>query len=264
MKKEMETAERKVKSKRRRREVRIDAGGLSYRELNERVCRELAAGAGRIVLQRVNGQRYLGVGVSGNATLVVRGTPGNDLAAFMDGLTVVVKGNGQDGIGNTMSSGKVIVHGSAGDIVGHSMRGGEIYLRGEAGYRAGIHMKSYREFYPVIVVGGRAGNFLGEYMAGGLIVVLGLDRRPGVPVVGKYCGTGMHGGKMYVRGGVEEHQLGKEVKTFALDREDRRLLKKYLREFGRHFGLDPEPILRKRFVKLLPSTHRPYGKLYAY
>lgn len=54
------------------------------------------------------------------------------------------------------------------------MRGGEIYVRGNAGYRAGIHMKAYRDKRPVMVIGGRTGSFLGEYQAGGYIIVLGL------------------------------------------------------------------------------------------
>ena len=57
------------------------------------------------------------------------------------------------------------------------MRGGEIYVKGNVGWRSGIHMKSYLEKFPVIVIGGKAGDFLGEYMAGGIIILLGLDGR---------------------------------------------------------------------------------------
>ena len=60
-----------------------------------------------------------------------------------------------------------IIHGGAGDIVGHSMRGGEIYIRNNVGYRCGIHMKEYLDQKPMIVVGGTAQDYLGEYMAGG-------------------------------------------------------------------------------------------------
>mgnify|MGYP002508793462 CR=1 FL=1 len=57
---------------------------------------------------------------------------------------------------------------------GYAMRGGKIFVKGNAGYRAGIHMKAYEEKKPVMVIGGTAGSFLGEYQAGGVIVVLGL------------------------------------------------------------------------------------------
>ena len=42
------------------------------------------------------------------------------------------------------------------------MRGGEIFIKGDVGYRVGIHMKAYLDHQPKIVVGGKAGDFLGE------------------------------------------------------------------------------------------------------
>ena len=66
-----------------------------------------------------------------------------------------------------MNDGTIIVHGSIGDAAGYAMRGGEIFVRGSAGYRAGVHMKAYEDKLPVMVIGGCAGSFLGEYQAGG-------------------------------------------------------------------------------------------------
>ncbi len=43
--------------------------------------------------------------------------------------------------------------------------------------RGGIHMKQYQEKRPLLIVGGSARAFLGEYMAGGLILVLGRKGR---------------------------------------------------------------------------------------
>lgn len=61
-----------------------------------------------------------------------------------------------------MNGGSIVVRGSVGDTAGYAMRGGEIYVQGNAGYRAGIHMKAYQDQQPVIVIGGRAGSFLGN------------------------------------------------------------------------------------------------------
>jgi len=36
-------------------------------------------------------------------------------------------------------------------------------------------MKEYGGRKPIIVIGGKAGGFLGEYMAGGIMLVLGLN-----------------------------------------------------------------------------------------
>lgn len=244
--------------------MRIDAKGLHYKELNELIRRAVHNGGKDIMLDNVNGQRYIGAGLSGDIKITINGVPGNDLACFMDGPAILVNSNSQDGIGNTMNAGRIVVHGSSGDIVGHSMRGGRIYIKGNAGYRIGIHMKSYKDLYPVIIIGGVVGDFLGEYMAGGLIAVLGLGRGPDEPLVGNYCGTGMHGGAMYIRGGIRDYQLGREAKRAGLNAEDHRLLKKYLKEYCACFSLDLNEIANNNFTKLIPSSQRPYGKLYAY
>jgi glutamate synthase domain-containing protein 3 len=245
--------------------LRIDAKGLHYRDLNEKIHQAVNSGDKEFTLDNVNGQRYIGDGLTGdNIKIVVNGTAGNDLAAFMDGPTIIVNPSAQDGIGNTMNAGKVIIHGNAGDIVGHSMRGGRIYVRGDAGYRVGIHMKAYEHLYPVVIIGGTAGDFLGEYMAGGLIVVLGLDSGKDAPVAGNYAGTGMHGGMMYIRGSIKDYQLGKEVEKFNLGSEDEKTLEEYLKDYCTCFSLDLGEIMDGRFIKLSPSSHRPYGKLYAY
>ena len=244
--------------------MRINAKGLHYKELNGLIHQAVDSGKTNIILDNVNGQRYIGDGLSGDIKITINGVPGNDLAAFMDGPTIIVNSNAQDGIGNTMSAGKIIVYGDVGDITGHSMQGGKVYIKGNAGYRIGIHMKSYKDLYPVIIIGGRTCDFLGEYMAGGLIVVLGPGKNPDEAIVGDYCGTGMHGGTMYIRGNIEDYQLGKEVKKFSLNKEDDKILRKYLKEYCSCFSLNLEEMIGGNFVKLVPSSHRPYGKLYAY
>jgi glutamate synthase domain-containing protein 3 len=147
--------------------------------------------------------------------------------------------------------------------VGYAMRGGKIYIKGNAGYRVGIHMKAFNQLSPVIIIGGRGGNFLGEYMAGGMIILLGLDRQKKSPV-GTYVGTGMHAGKIYVRGYVRNYQLGKEIRLFDVNQDDWQEMLPFLEEYCRDFHLSLEDITKEPFVKLSPYSHRPYGKLYAY
>lgn len=244
--------------------MRIDAKGLHYRKLNEIIHLKTQSGEKNFILDNVNGQRYIGAGLSKNVKIIINGVPGNDLAAFMDGPTIIVNSNGQDGIANTMNDGKIIIHGRVGDIAGHSMRGGKLYIKGDAGYRVGIHMKAYKNLYPVIIIGGVAGDFLGEYMAGGLIIVLGLEKNKSDPIVGNYCGTGMHGGAMYLRGDLKNYQLGKEVKKTNMDKKDKEVLKKYLKEYCNYFSLNLNEVISGTFKKLIPVDLRPYGKLYAY
>lgn len=182
----------------------------------------------------------------------------------MDGPIITVHGNAQDGCGNTLNSGEIVVHGHAGDIIGLSARGGKIFVREDVGYRAGIHMKEYQGKKPVLVIGGTAQDFLGEYMAGGILILLGLNLNKGEHHQANFIGTGMHGGVIYLRGSVKDYQLGKEVGVAELEEADHQILKKLVGEFTAHFSYDAEEILKHRFIKLFPLWLRPYGRLYAY
>ncbi|MFO7995825.1 MAG: hypothetical protein R6U93_01560 [Dehalococcoidia bacterium] len=244
--------------------VKIDASGIYYRELNARLRHLVSDGVQRIAIHNVYGQRYIGTDLDKAVEIEIFGTPGNDLGALMDGPRIIVRGNAQDGCGNTMNSGEIIVHGHAGDIVGLSARGGKIFLREDVGYRAGIHMKEYMDKKPVLVVGGTAQDFLGEYMAGGILILLGLNLGEKERHKAKFIGTGMHGGIIYMRGSVEDYQLGKEVGVAELEEDDHRILRQFVAEFAAHFDYDAEEILSHKFTKLFPRWLRPYGRLYAY
>jgi glutamate synthase domain-containing protein 3 len=242
--------------------MRIDAKGLQFKQLNKLLRDAVHEGAREIEVVNVNGQRYIGTGINGGVRIIIRGTPGNDLGAFMDSPTIISYGDAGDCAGNTMNAGRIIIHGGAGDVVGYSMRGGEIYIRGDVGYRVGIHMKEYSGRFPVIVIGGVARSFLGEYMAGGRIVVLGLEENDG-ELVGDYLGTGMHGGKMYIRGVVPQEKLGIGVKVDSLNESDLTELRRIITDYCETFEFSPTKILESSFKKVVPITHRPYGKMYA-
>ena len=64
--------------------MRIDAKRIYYRELNELIHKSVSNGRKNIILDNVNGQRYIGGGLSGkNIKITVNGVPGNDLATFV-------------------------------------------------------------------------------------------------------------------------------------------------------------------------------------
>jgi glutamate synthase domain-containing protein 3 len=244
--------------------VKIDAGGVFYRDLNRRLRELVTNGTRRIELQNLYGQRYIGTDLDKAVEIEIFGTPGNDLGAFMDGPRIIIRGNAQDGCGNTMNEGEIVVHGHAGDILGFSARGGKIFVREDVGYRAGIHMKEYGDKKPVLVIGGTAQDFVGEYMAGGILILLGLNLSDGVCHRANFIGTGMHGGVIYLRGNVEGYQLGKEVGVAQLEEKDYQILQRFVGEFAAHFGYDSGEILKHRFIKLFPRWLRPYGRLYTY
>jgi len=251
------------------RRAEVNALGFKHKEINDLLLHVVKKGAREITINNVFGQRYIGsrLYLPGNEEKVkidVYRFPGNDLGAFLSGHRITVYGNAQDGVGNTMDDGEIVVHGRAGDVVAMSMRGGKIFIRDNVGYRTAIHMKEYKDKVPVLVIGGTAQDFFGEYMAGGRVILLGLNLKENEYHKAHYIGTGMHGGVIYLRGNVEEHQLGKEVGVRPLDDHDMEILRQYVEEFCRHFGYDAGEILAGKFQKLLPVSKRPYGKIYAY
>lgn len=244
--------------------IELDATNYSYRRLNEEIRELVAAGEKEIHLHNVLGQRYLGTGLTDpELRLEIDGVPGEDLAAFLGNGRIVANQNAQDGVGNTMNDGKVIVRGMAGDVVGYGMRGGRVYIGGNVGYRVGIHMKGYRDKQPIIVVGGKAGAFFGEYMAGGYLILLGMGAGDG-PVVGDYCATGMHGGVMFVRGQLPDRYLNPQVDATPLTEVDCAALEPILHDFQAELGVDENLVDFSRYRKVTPRSERPYGSLYAY
>lgn len=239
--------------------MNINTEGMHFEELNKKIKE---ASDNKIIIDNCMGQRYIGSGLSGKE-IIINGTAGNALGAYLDGSTIRVNGNAQDATGDTMDAGTIYVHGSSGDACGYAMRGGEIFIRDNAGYRAGIHMKQYNEKKPVLVVGGRVGSFLGEYLAGGVIIVLGLNN-DGIYITGNFCGTGMHGGKIYLRCDKPPKNLPEQVVIREATESDMDEVKPYIKEFCDEFGKEYNIILDKRFYCLIPNTKNPYKQLYTY
>jgi glutamate synthase domain-containing protein 3 len=235
--------------------VDISALNLDFRQLNE----QIKATEGDVCVYDCYGQRYIGSGFKGRS-ITIYGTPGNALGAYLDGAVIEVWGNVQDATGDTMNGGKIIVHGNAGDALGYAMRGGCIFVRGDAGYRTGIHMKQYKDKKPVIVVGGKVGSFLGEYLAGGMIIVLGINSED-VPV-GDFTGTGMHGGCIFIRTSKELVGLPAQVTADIASDEDKKEMLPFLFEFAGYFGMDAERLAEDRYYILRPNALNPYKQLY--
>jgi len=240
---------------------RVDAEGMYYKDLNTILRTIVSNGAEKVEIRNVCGQRYIGTDLETTSQIDIYGTPGNDLGAFMNGPKLVVHGNVQEGCGNTMNDGQIIVHGNAGDITGHSMRGGSIFIRDDVGYRVGIHMKEYHRKKPKIVIGGTAQDFLAEYMAGGIVLVLGLTLSKGGRSKARFVGTGMHGGVIYERGDIIETSKG--TKLMKIGKRDIRVIEALVGEYCNHFGLKPEEIMNCQFYKIVSVSKRPYENLYS-
>ena len=121
-------------------------------------------------------------------------------------------------------------------------------------------MKQYKEKCPMIVLGGEAGCFLGEYLAGGIIVALGLDSDD-IPV-GDFAGTGMHGGEMWIRSDKMPEDLPQQVVAEKADKKELEKIMPLISQFSEYFGVSVENITNNAFYKLTPNAKNPYRQLY--
>ena len=234
----------------------LNVKSMDYKALNE----ALRKNATDITLEECCGQRFIAAGMS-DKNITINGVPGNALGAYLNGSTIIVNANAQDAVGDTMNEGQIFIHGNIGDAAGYAMRGGKIYVKGNAGYRAGIHMKAYKDKIPVMVIGGTAGSFLGEYQAGGIIIVLGLCSE-GRRIVGNFPCTGMHGGKMFLRGECNDIIFPSQVTAKAATETDVQEIKKYISEYCDFFGYDENEILNSHFTVVTPDSKNPYRQMY--
>lgn len=234
----------------------LDATDIEFRELNERIRNTNQD----IEITGCMGQRFIASGLS-NRQISINGVPGNALGAYLNGASISVFGNAQDAVGDTMNDGEIVIHGNIGDAAGYAMRGGKIFVKGNSGYRAGIHMKAYKDKHPTLVIGGCAGSFLGEYQAGGTIIVLGLncaDKK----IVGNFPCTGMHGGKMFLRGKCDGITFPKQVTTHLADMTEKEEIFPVLKRFCDVFEFDYNEIIDSDFTIVLPDTKNPFKQMY--
>jgi glutamate synthase domain-containing protein 1/glutamate synthase domain-containing protein 3 len=186
----------------------IDCRGKTSNEINSQIFSGVSCGSSGIMLENASGERFIGIGISikKNFKIEIVGFPGNCLANLNDGATFEVFGNVADDVADTMHSGGVIVHGNARDVLGQALQGGDIFVRGCVGNRAAIQMREYKNARPFVLIGETADDYLGEYMAGGVVCLLNLSDSE--KAVGKCVGTGMVGGAIYIRGNIQDTQIG--------------------------------------------------------
>jgi glutamate synthase domain-containing protein 1/glutamate synthase domain-containing protein 3 len=187
----------------------IDARYMGYRELNREIA-EKALRKRVVRVANVMGHRYIGMnlprlGIEG-VRIELYGVAGNCLANLNRSNIFYVYGNVSDDCGDTMHGGKIVITGDARDVLAQALQGGKIFVGGNAGNRVGVQMREYRDRRPYLVIGGRVDNYLGEYMAGGVIFVL--NTRGLSEPTGSYVGSGMVGGRIYIRGKVSPSRIG--------------------------------------------------------
>jgi len=136
-------------------------------------------------------------GFRGKLNLTFTGSAGQSLGVWnIQGVNLKVVGECNDYVGKGMNGGSIVAHPPAnvsfaaqdnviaGNTCLYGATGGEVFLSGRVGERFGV-----RNAGCVAVIEG-AGDHLGEYMTGGVIVSLGR--------IGRNVGAGMSGGLLYI------------------------------------------------------------------
>ena len=189
------------------------------------------------------GERYIGCGMK-------------------NGIMHIEGGNVQDAAADTMNAGLLAVNGSAGDALAYGMRGGRVYIRGDAGYRAGVHMKAYGDRKSILVIGGRTGSFLGEYLAGGIIIVLNLGEEK--DITGYFCGNGMYAGTIYLRTQRPPVNLSDKLITRKAGKEEMEsVIRPLVTDFASVFSLSTAHCLEGAFMAIEADKSKSYSQLYA-
>jgi glutamate synthase domain-containing protein 3 len=174
-------------------EATLDVPELrDYDLINKELQRLLDAGATRVVLAGVEGQRLLAANLRGpwSATIVIEGDSGPELAAGLDArnVTVVCRGRAADAAGSGLRAGRVVIGQGSGDGLGYAQRGGTIVVRGDAGHRAGLLQAG-----GLLIVLGATGRLTAERQSGGFFVAH--EGR-----LGPHEGRGRRGGSLFLLG----------------------------------------------------------------
>ncbi len=115
--------------------------------------------------------------------------------------SIEIMGPVSDDVGWLNAGAEIVVHGHAANGVANGMAQGKIYISGNIGSR-GMTMTKYNPRFepPEIWVLGSVGDYFGEFMAGGIAVVCGVDPQDSENILGYRPLVGMVGGKVFFRG----------------------------------------------------------------
>lgn len=229
----------------------ILALGMDYKELNRKIAEHLM-NKDEVIVAGIMGHRFIGINLPRlnlrNKKLFLYGTVGNAMANLNESNDFYVYGNVADDACDTMHGGKVVILGDAGDVLAQTFQNGKIFVKGNAGNRVGIQMREYKDRRPYLVIGGLVDDYLGEYMAGGVIIVLGLNIKN--EPVGNFIGSGMVGGRIYIRGKVSKSKIGLQPERYEILNFLRALLlEKYISEN------EFEQLSNKSYIEIMDSLN---------
>lgn len=184
---------------------RVDGKRVTSRVLEKRLQQAMLDGIRNIAIE-AHGQHGIGGRLwrAGDEPVHIKisGSPGQRLGSMGFSNTVVeVFGPASDDTGWLNAGAEIIIHGSAGNGTANAMAKGKIYIAGSIGARGMTMTKQNPRFeHPELWVLGSAGDYFGEFMAGGVAVVCGVQPQDPNNVLGYRPLVGMVGGQVFYRG----------------------------------------------------------------
>ena len=160
------------------------------------------------------------------------GHPGQRAGSLGNANTrIEIMGPASDDVGWLNAGAQIVVHGSASNGTMNGAAQGKVYIGGSIGARGMTMTKQNPRFEPPeLWVLGAAGDYFGEFMAGGIAVICGHGFGTDNSIMGYRPLVGMVGGKVFVRGSVDGFSE-KDAKVIALSNEDWDWLLKNLKTF---------------------------------
>ena len=184
---------------------KMDGNRLDSRILEERIQEAIAGGYRHLTVQAF-GQHGIGGRLwrAGDDAVHVKveGHSGQRLGSLGFPNTVIeVDGPASDDVGWLNAGAQIVVRGHAGNGAANAMAQGRVYVEGNIGSRGMTMTKQNPRFSPPeLWVLGSVGDYFGEFMAGGIAVICGVDPQDPGNILGHRPLVGMVGGKVFFRG----------------------------------------------------------------
>jgi NADPH-dependent glutamate synthase beta subunit-like oxidoreductase/glutamate synthase domain-containing protein 3/NAD-dependent dihydropyrimidine dehydrogenase PreA subunit len=178
---------------------------VESRVLEEQIQEAVSQGQRELEVQAFGqhgiGGRLWGAGAE-EIQVKISGHPGQRVGSMgFPNTFIEVLGPASDDVGWLNAGAEIVVHGNAGNGCANAMAQGKILIAGNIGARGMTMTKQNPRFAPPeLWVLGSAGDYFGEFMAGGVAVICGHEPQNPDNVLGYRPFVGMVGGKVFFRG----------------------------------------------------------------
>ncbi|RPH52515.1 MAG: 4Fe-4S dicluster domain-containing protein [Desulfobacteraceae bacterium] len=192
------------------KDYRIISGKKDGKRVDSRILEEMiqeaVAGGCRHLEVEAFGQHGIGgrLWKADNKSLHIKitGRPGQRVGSMgVSNTQIEVTGPASDDVGWLNAGAHIVVCGNAGNGVANGMAQGKVCIAGNIGARGMTMTKHNPRFEPPeLWILGSAGDYFGEFMAGGIAVICGVNPQTPGNVLGYRPFVGMVGGKVFFRG----------------------------------------------------------------